>query len=79
MGSSLLQTELVLEKYEVYNPIPLIVGSSLGGLLLLALITALLYKVSVFIPLLRPPASGPALPQTGSYRGKNSGNGVRLV
>ena len=26
MGSSLLQTELVLEKYEVYNPIPLIVG-----------------------------------------------------
>uniref|UniRef100_A0A3Q1LZT3 VWFA domain-containing protein n=1 Tax=Bos taurus TaxID=9913 RepID=A0A3Q1LZT3_BOVIN len=42
------QTELVLEKYEVYNPIPLIVGSSLGGLLLLALITALLYKVGFF-------------------------------
>uniref|UniRef100_A0AC11CJN8 Integrin subunit alpha X n=1 Tax=Ovis aries TaxID=9940 RepID=A0AC11CJN8_SHEEP len=42
------QTELVLEKYEIYNPIPLIVGSSVGGLLLLALITALLYKVGFF-------------------------------
>ncbi|KAJ1067647.1 hypothetical protein K5549_010765 [Capra hircus] len=42
------QTELVLEKYEVYNPIPLVVGSSVGGLLLLALITALLYKVGFF-------------------------------
>lgn len=37
----------MLEKYEIHNPIPLIVGSSVGGLLLLALITALLYKVSV--------------------------------
>ena len=70
---------MVLEEYEVYSPMSLLVSSSMGGLLLLALITALLYKVSVFIPLLRPPASGPALPQTGSYRGKNSGNGVRLV
>uniref|UniRef100_A0A8C2XTC9 VWFA domain-containing protein n=1 Tax=Capra hircus TaxID=9925 RepID=A0A8C2XTC9_CAPHI len=70
---------MVLEEYEVYSPMPLLVSSSMGGLLLLALITALLYKVSVFIPLLRPPASGPALPQTGSYRGKNSDNGVRLV
>uniref|UniRef100_A0A8C2R507 VWFA domain-containing protein n=1 Tax=Capra hircus TaxID=9925 RepID=A0A8C2R507_CAPHI len=73
------QVEMVLEEYEVYSPMPLLVSSSMGGLLLLALITALLYKVSVFIPLLRPPASGPALPQTGSYRGKNSDNGVRLV
>lgn len=70
---------MVLEEYEVYNPMPLLVSSSMGGLLLLALITALLYKVSVFSPLLRPPASGPVLPQTGSYRGKNSDNGVRLV
>ena len=61
MGSSPLQTELVLEKYEVYNPIPLMVGSSVGGLLLLALITALLYKVSVFIPLQTPPAFDPTL------------------
>ena len=50
---------MVLEEYEVYNPIPLIVSSSVGGLLLLALITATLYKVSVFIPLLTPPASHP--------------------
>ena len=69
----------MLEEYEVYNPMPLLVSSSMGGLLLLALITALLYKVSVFTPLLRPLASGPVLPQTGSYRGKNSDNGVRLV
>lgn len=70
---------MVLEEYEVYSPMPLLVSSSMGGLLLLAFITALLYKVSVFISLLRPPASGPALPQTGSYRGKNSDNGVRLL
>lgn len=41
------QMEMVLEEYEVYNPVPLIVGSSVGGLLLLVLITAVLYKVSV--------------------------------
>ncbi|VFV41865.1 integrin alpha-x [Lynx pardinus] len=40
--------EMVLEKYEVYNSIPIIMGSSLGGLLLLALITAILYKVGFF-------------------------------
>ncbi|ERE78869.1 integrin alpha-X [Cricetulus griseus] len=40
------QTKTVLEMYEVHNPVPLIVGSSVGGLLLLALITAALYKVS---------------------------------
>lgn len=39
------QTKTVLEMYEVHNPVPLIVGSSLGGLLLLALITGALYKV----------------------------------
>lgn len=43
---SLLQTETKVEPYEVYNPVPLIVGSSAGGLLLLALITGGLYKVS---------------------------------
>ena len=54
-----MQIETVLEKYEVYNPIPVIVGSSVGGLLLLALITAILYKVSAFNPLSPPPASNP--------------------
>lgn len=39
--------ETLLEEYEVYDPIPLIAGSSVGGLLLLVLITAALYKVSV--------------------------------
>ncbi|XP_006148170.1 LOW QUALITY PROTEIN: integrin alpha-X [Tupaia chinensis] len=42
------QTETVLEEYKVHNPIPLIAGSSVGGLLLLALITATLYKVGFF-------------------------------
>ncbi|XP_006896658.1 PREDICTED: integrin alpha-X [Elephantulus edwardii] len=42
------QVETVLEKYEVQNPTPLIVGSSVGGLLLLAVITAALYKVGFF-------------------------------
>lgn len=38
---------MVLEKHEAHNPVPLIVGSSVGGLLLLALLTVVLYKVSV--------------------------------
>ncbi|KAM6155884.1 integrin alpha-X-like [Rhynchocyon petersi] len=42
------QTETVLERYKVHNPIPLIVGSSVGGLLLLAVITAALYKAGFF-------------------------------
>ncbi|XP_057551170.1 integrin alpha-D [Hippopotamus amphibius kiboko] len=42
------QVEMVLEEYEVYNPLPLIVSSSVGGLLLLALITATLYKCGFF-------------------------------
>uniref|UniRef100_A0A8C9PZX7 Integrin subunit alpha M n=1 Tax=Spermophilus dauricus TaxID=99837 RepID=A0A8C9PZX7_SPEDA len=40
------QTETKVEPYEIHNPVPLIVGSSIGGLVLLALITAGLYKVS---------------------------------
>ncbi|XP_025867020.2 integrin alpha-M isoform X2 [Vulpes vulpes] len=42
------QTETKVEPNEVYNPIPLIVGSTVGGLLLLALITAGLYKLGFF-------------------------------
>ncbi|KAM5227756.1 integrin alpha-D [Ctenodactylus gundi] len=42
------QMETVLEEYEVYNSISLIVGSSVGGLLLLALITASLFKLGFF-------------------------------
>ncbi|XP_063082951.1 integrin alpha-X isoform X3 [Cavia porcellus] len=42
------QMKTMLEKYEIHNPIPLIVGSCVGGLLLLALITASLYKVGFF-------------------------------
>uniref|UniRef100_A0A8C6CL16 Integrin subunit alpha D n=1 Tax=Moschus moschiferus TaxID=68415 RepID=A0A8C6CL16_MOSMO len=42
------QVEMVLEEYEVYSPMPLLVSSSMGGLLLLALITALLYKCGFF-------------------------------
>ncbi|XP_006148171.1 integrin alpha-M [Tupaia chinensis] len=42
------QTETKVEPYEVHNPLPLIVGSSIGGLVLLALITAGLYKLGFF-------------------------------
>ncbi|KAM7163340.1 integrin alpha-D-like [Macrochelys suwanniensis] len=40
------QVQTLVERYEVYNYLPIIVGSSVGGLVLLALITAALYKVS---------------------------------
>ncbi|XP_034525440.1 integrin alpha-M [Ailuropoda melanoleuca] len=42
------QTETKVELNEVHNPVPLIVGSSVGGLVLLALITAALYKLGFF-------------------------------
>ncbi|XP_039334104.2 integrin alpha-D isoform X1 [Saimiri boliviensis] len=42
------QMETVLEEYKDYNATPLIMGSSVGGLLLLALITAALYKLGFF-------------------------------
>ncbi|KAH0514955.1 Integrin alpha-D [Microtus ochrogaster] len=42
------QVETILEEFEVYEPISLIVGSSAGGLLVLALITAVLYKLGFF-------------------------------
>uniref|UniRef100_A0A8C9UR07 Integrin subunit alpha M n=1 Tax=Spermophilus dauricus TaxID=99837 RepID=A0A8C9UR07_SPEDA len=42
------QTETKVEPYEIHNPVPLIVGSSIGGLVLLALITAGLYKLGFF-------------------------------
>ncbi|XP_038619313.1 integrin alpha-M-like [Tachyglossus aculeatus] len=42
------QTKTVVERYEVYDPLPLIVGSSVGGLVLLALLTAGLYKLGFF-------------------------------
>ncbi|XP_059270802.1 integrin alpha-M-like isoform X1 [Mustela nigripes] len=42
------QTETKVEPTEVHNPLPLIVGSSVGGFVLLALITAGLYKLGFF-------------------------------
>ncbi|XP_028913499.1 integrin alpha-D [Ornithorhynchus anatinus] len=42
------QTKTVVERYEIYNPLLLIVSSSLGGLVLLALLTAGLYKLGFF-------------------------------
>ncbi|XP_072452923.1 integrin alpha-X-like isoform X2 [Notamacropus eugenii] len=42
------QIETVVEQKEIHNPIPLILGSTVGGLLLLALITIGLYKLGFF-------------------------------
>uniref|UniRef100_A0A5F9CPV0 Integrin subunit alpha D n=1 Tax=Oryctolagus cuniculus TaxID=9986 RepID=A0A5F9CPV0_RABIT len=42
------QVETVLEEYEEHDPVPLVVGSCVGGLLLLALISATLYKLGFF-------------------------------
>ncbi|XP_039390009.1 integrin alpha-X-like [Mauremys reevesii] len=42
------QVQTVVERSEVYNYLPIIVGSSVGGLVLLALITAALYKFGFF-------------------------------
>uniref|UniRef100_A0A8C0GHP0 VWFA domain-containing protein n=1 Tax=Chelonoidis abingdonii TaxID=106734 RepID=A0A8C0GHP0_CHEAB len=46
LTAPLPQVQTVVERSEVYNYLPIIVGSSVGGLGLLALITAALYKVS---------------------------------
>nr|XP_032619002.1 integrin alpha-M-like [Chelonoidis abingdonii] len=42
------QVQTVVERSKVYNYLPIIVGSSVGGLVLLALITAALYKLGFF-------------------------------
>ncbi|KAM9146697.1 integrin alpha-D-like [Pangshura tecta] len=42
------QVQTVVERSEVYNYLPIIVGSSVGGLVLLSLITAALYKLNFF-------------------------------
>ncbi|XP_075785002.1 integrin alpha-D isoform X2 [Pelodiscus sinensis] len=42
------QVQTVVEQLVVYNYLPIIVGSSVGGLVLLALITAALYKFGFF-------------------------------
>ncbi|CAM2115067.1 unnamed protein product [Caretta caretta] len=43
-----LQVRTVVERFAVYNYLPIIVGSSMGGLVLLALNTAALYKLGFF-------------------------------
>nr|XP_005313365.2 integrin alpha-M isoform X2 [Chrysemys picta bellii] len=42
------QVQTVVERSEAYNYLPIIMGSSVGGLVLLALITAALYKLDFF-------------------------------
>ncbi|XP_060110957.1 integrin alpha-M [Heteronotia binoei] len=42
------QVNTVLEYLEVYNYLPVIIGSSVGGIILLALIVAALYKLGFF-------------------------------
>ncbi|XP_030826749.1 integrin alpha-M-like [Camarhynchus parvulus] len=47
-GGTELQVQTELERVEPPNPLPLILGASLGGLLLLALVALGLYKVGFF-------------------------------
>lgn len=42
------QVHTIVEHIEVYNYLPVIIGSSIGGLVLLAIIAAVLYKVGFF-------------------------------
>uniref|UniRef100_A0A8C3H8E1 VWFA domain-containing protein n=1 Tax=Chrysemys picta bellii TaxID=8478 RepID=A0A8C3H8E1_CHRPI len=57
------QVQTVVERSEVYNYLPIIVGSSVGGLVLLALITTALYKVSRALAEGSPTGSAGSLPQ----------------
>ncbi|XP_026539297.1 integrin alpha-D-like [Notechis scutatus] len=45
VGFPQTQVQTVVERIEIYNSFPVIIGSSFGGLILLALSTAALYKV----------------------------------
>ncbi|KAM6449060.1 integrin alpha-X-like [Liasis olivaceus] len=47
-GLSQIQMQTIVERIEIYNSLPVIVGSSFGGLILLALTAAALYKVGFF-------------------------------
>ncbi|XP_014453376.2 integrin alpha-M isoform X1 [Alligator mississippiensis] len=47
-GATRLQVQTVLERIGTYNYLPVILGSSIGGLILLAVITAALYKFGFF-------------------------------
>lgn len=73
------QVEMVLEEYEVYNPIPLIVSSSVGGLLcwLSSQLHCTRWVLSCHSWHHQHPT--PALPQTGGYSRKNSDSEVRQV
>uniref|UniRef100_A0A8C3FR31 VWFA domain-containing protein n=1 Tax=Chrysemys picta bellii TaxID=8478 RepID=A0A8C3FR31_CHRPI len=63
LTAPLPQVQTVVERSEAYNYLPIIMGSSVGGLVLLALITAALYKVSGAGRLcLSHPAPAPAPP-----------------
>uniref|UniRef100_A0A8C0GKR4 VWFA domain-containing protein n=1 Tax=Chelonoidis abingdonii TaxID=106734 RepID=A0A8C0GKR4_CHEAB len=48
LTAPLPQVQTVVERSEVYNYLPVIMGSSVGGLVLLALVTAALYKLNFF-------------------------------
>ncbi|KAF7238748.1 Integrin alpha-X [Varanus komodoensis] len=47
-GFAQTQVQTVVERIEFYNYLPVIIGSSLGGLVLLAVLVAVLYKVGFF-------------------------------
>ncbi|XP_038191543.1 integrin alpha-D [Arvicola amphibius] len=73
------QVETVVEEFEVYEPISLIVGSSVGGLLVLALITAALYKLGFFKRRYKEMLDGKPVAPATAGEADNSGETPHLL
>ncbi|KAL8176578.1 UNVERIFIED_CONTAM: hypothetical protein K2H54_036538 [Gekko kuhli] len=64
------QVNTVVEYLEVYNYLPVIIGSSVGGLVLLALIGAALYKLGFFKRQYKQMLDEPGVQHAHSHAGK---------
>ncbi|XP_072832943.2 integrin alpha-M [Pogona vitticeps] len=71
------QINTVVELISPFNPVPIIVGSTIGGILLLAILVAVLYKLGFFkrkrLPQTDETAAGPADPSEQAPQASSSG------